>query len=68
MHAIRAAMLLTLLSVCFILLGHLHYYNKNKPDELTNLFVSCMCSSFDIITDWSLWWGQGQMKSCPFFG
>ena len=33
-------------------------YNENKPDKLTNLFVSCMCSYFNIITGCSVWVGS----------
>ena len=55
MHAKCVDMLLTF---AFSMFGFVRAFafsqNENKRDELTNLFVSCMRSSFDIITGWSM--------------
>ena len=50
-----AAMLLTFAFSMFDFVRAFAFsHNENKPDELTNLFVSCMRSSLDIITGWSM--------------
>ena len=50
-----AAMLLTF---AFSMLGFVRAFafnhNESKPDELSSLFLSCMCSSFGSITGWSV--------------
>ena len=55
MRAELAAMLLTFVFSMFGFVRAFAFsHNENKPDELTNLFVSCMRNSFDIMTGWSM--------------